>query len=164
LKVTIANEGCLVVDYYSGRHDTDNSDVTALVVTRSELGNDTSASTVLHKFPSTLGGEWLSQYITLPTGSYYLTFTARLVLPYGDQIHDFTAIDDVEIFQRSCDYIACDTKVCSAAACGMHGQCIGQGLKHYTCVCHQHYIGKSCRFRVPYEDNQGFAFTGTFYG
>jgi hypothetical protein len=150
--------GCLVLNYYSGRHDTNNNNVTALVVKATRFENGTDFN-ILRELPSTLGHELLKQFVPLPKGDYSLMFTARLLLPFGDLIRDFIAIDDVEIFHQSCDQIQCEPILCEdRTKCNnFNGRCIGRGLKHYTCRCTNTYIGKSCQFDVPYSSMSGFA-------
>ena len=154
-QITVEQEGCLVVNYYSGRHDTDNNDVTALVLTRSKHGDETS--TTLSMFPSTLGKQWLTQHVPLPKGRYAMMFTAQLLLPYGQLPQDFIAIDDVELFQKTCEYIQCQPRVAPSNVCNGKGHRIGLGIKQNTCDCTLNYIGNACQFTVPFERNKGFA-------
>ena len=146
-QVTIQSDACLSVVYFSSRFHLDNNNVTAIIVSRSKVLNQ--SQTTLKELPATLGKEPIRAFIPLSKGEYSIRFTARLSLPFGVDPDDIIMIDDVEIHDKSCDEIRCDDALCADTQvehCGGHGECLGSGLKHKSCQCSSHYIGKQCEY------------------
>ncbi len=131
--------------YYNGRLPDENNGTSALIVTTEWPDN---SSDLLYIFPTTIGEDWMDVFIPLPQGEYILKFTAQIMHPFGHNIYDMIALDDIEIHRKSCDEVKCDPVKCEsrnyAAKCKGNGVCVSRARKSVACQCEQSYYGNHC--------------------
>src|SRR6218665_1835968 len=146
--------GCLYLWYYNSvQSKTDESN--ALNVIQLEHSDEK----VLFRLPLPRSNQnrWFDFNGALPKGTYRLILELVYTTDFAE--NDYAAIDNIEIFNKSCSDIKSLAGVCNEdiphghSLCENGGSCISLGKKSFRCICRDGFFGDKCEQAYPCSMN-----------